>query len=81
MHLQLSDDQARELDALLESTLGDLSYEIAASDNPRFRSALTERRRLLLGLDNHLKAVISADGEGSEVAPVLLIEELAHPGG
>jgi hypothetical protein len=80
MHLQLSEDQARELDALLETTLGDLSYEIAASDNARFRSALSERRRLLLGLDNHLKAVISADDDETE-APVLLMEELAHPGG
>jgi len=81
MHLQLSDDQARELDALLETTLSDLSYEIAATDNPRFRSTLNERRLLLLGLDNHLKAVISADGDATMPAPVRLIEELAHPGG
>jgi hypothetical protein len=47
MELSLDDKQAEELRRLLTQVLGDLSSEIAATDNPEFRRSLRERRDLL----------------------------------
>ena len=45
--LHLGKDAAEVLSSALRSTLGDLSQEIADTDNPVFRKTLLERRRLL----------------------------------
>ena len=45
--LHLGHDAAEELASVLSSVLGDLSSEIANTDNAAFRRALLERRRLL----------------------------------
>jgi hypothetical protein len=50
--LILTDDEAAELLDLLDGSLGDLSSEIADTDNPSYRLALKERRV-------HLQAVRS----------------------
>jgi len=50
MELSLDDEQAEELHRLLTQTLGDLSSEIAATDNPVFMRALRERRRQLCAI-------------------------------
>ncbi len=47
MHIELTVEQCAELQRLLESSLGDLSTEIAATDNHEFREGLRERRRVL----------------------------------
>jgi len=55
--LTLDDLQADELRALLDQALGDLSYEITATDNPSYRAALRQRREALAAaraqLDHH----------------------------
>ncbi len=45
--LELSEAQAAELRRVLAEVLGDLSHEIAATDNPGVRTNLVERRHLL----------------------------------
>jgi len=52
MDLRLTDDEATELRDLLDGSLGDLSSEIADTDNPSYRLALKQRRV-------HLQAVRS----------------------
>jgi len=52
MDLRLTDDEATELRDLLDGSLGDLSSEIADTDNPSYRLALKQRRV-------HLRAVRS----------------------
>lgn len=44
MNVQLTEDQARVLRAVLDDVLGDLSTEIADTDNPSFRASLETRR-------------------------------------
>ncbi len=48
--LHLASDAAQELASVLRSVLGDLSSEIADTDNAIFRRTLIERRRLLEGI-------------------------------
>jgi hypothetical protein len=55
--LQLSDDQAHELGTLLDGVLGDLSHEIAATDNAEYRLRLRERRDLLTAIRSGLEAL------------------------
>jgi hypothetical protein len=55
--LQLSDDQAQELRTLLDGALGDLSHEIAATDNAEYRLRLRERRDLLTAIRSGLEAL------------------------
>ena len=50
MELTLTDEEATELRDLLDGSLGDLSSEIADTDNPGYRLTLKERR-------THLQAV------------------------
>jgi hypothetical protein len=75
--LELTEEQAGELKALLEGALRDMSHEIAATDNPEYRSALNGRRRTLA-------AVVDALAHpGTETAPHgadALTRELSHPG-
>lgn len=44
MELTMSEAEAVELRDLLDGSLGDLSSEIADTDNPSYRLALKERR-------------------------------------
>jgi hypothetical protein len=45
--IRLTDDQAAELESMLSEVLGDLSSEIAGTENPSYRHALNRRRDLL----------------------------------
>ena len=47
MLIELNEDQCSELQRLLESSLGDLSTEIAGTDNFEYRQGLRERRSVL----------------------------------
>ena len=49
-NLLLGQNAAEELASILRSVLGDLSSEIADTDNPAFRRGLLERRRVLEGI-------------------------------
>ena len=49
-NLHLDQDAAEELASVLHSVLGDLSSEIADTDNAAFRRSLLDRRRLLEGI-------------------------------
>jgi len=64
MDLHLSDEEARELRATLESALGELHMEIANTDNAAFRRALTERRVLLEGLLSRLALPVAVTPPG-----------------
>jgi hypothetical protein len=45
IELHLTTAEAEELLLLLDQALGDLSFEIADTDNPEVRDGLKERRR------------------------------------
>jgi hypothetical protein len=47
MVIELTEEQCAELQRLLESSLGDLSTEIADTDNAQYREGLRERRTVL----------------------------------
>jgi hypothetical protein len=47
MLIEVSEEQAGELHTLLESALGDLSSEIAGTDNAEYRQGLRQRRTVL----------------------------------
>jgi hypothetical protein len=47
MLIELNENQCAELQQVLEQTLGDLSTEIADTDNPQYREGLRERRAVL----------------------------------
>ena len=57
MELTLTDAEASELRDLLDGSLGDLSSEIADTDNPGYRVALKERRERLRSVRDKLAAV------------------------
>ncbi len=57
MDLVLSEDEAIDLRTLLDGTLGDLSMEIADTDNPALRVALKERRDRLRGVRQRMAAL------------------------
>lgn len=88
MELNLSDEQADELRDLLDQVLGDLGYEISATDNARFRSGLRTRRTTIV----EIRELLGAGGERAAepkyrlesntytMSPIALEEELAHPG-
>jgi len=56
MELHLDETQARELHTLLADALGELSSEIADTDNPSFQRMLRDRRQqlqaILQGIDS-----------------------------
>ena len=54
MDLHLEDDQIEDLHNLLLQVLGELSSEIADTDNPSFQRALRERRRRLQSIAQQL---------------------------
>jgi len=47
MHIDLSDEEADALRSVLNTTLRELSYEIASADLPSYRLMLRGRRALL----------------------------------
>jgi len=47
MRIELTDQQAADLGDLLRGALGDLSVEIAATDNAEYRKGLRERQASL----------------------------------
>jgi hypothetical protein len=57
MELTLDDEQAEELHRLLTQALGDLSSEIADTDNPVFKRTLRERRQQLHAIGVQLGSV------------------------
>jgi hypothetical protein len=57
VNLDLSREQTDELRSLLDEVLGDLSAEIAATENPTYRSSLGHRRSLLIDIRDRLDAV------------------------
>jgi hypothetical protein len=61
--LHLTAIEADELLLLLDGAVGDLSFEIADTDNPEFRDGLRERR-------NRLSAVRAALLANRTVSPV-----------
>jgi len=62
MELTLTDTEATELRDLLDGSLGDLSSEIADTDNPSFRLALKDRRDRLRSVRDKLAGVGQAVG-------------------
>lgn len=50
MKIELTDAQAADLAELLRGALGDLSSEIAATDNAAYREGLRDRRASLEGV-------------------------------
>ena len=57
MELTLTETEATELRDLLDGSLGDLSSEIADTDNPSYRLALKERRDRLRAVRDKLSGV------------------------
>jgi hypothetical protein len=57
MELTLTDTEATELRDLLDGSLGDLSSEIADTDNPTYRLLLKERRTRLQAVRAQLAGV------------------------
>lgn len=47
MLIELTEAQCAELQSLLENALGDLSSEIAGTDNAEYREGLRQRRDVL----------------------------------
>lgn len=54
MMIEFSEAQRSELQELLRSSLGDLSTEIADTDNPSYRNGLRDRREILQSVLNLL---------------------------
>jgi len=57
MELTVTGPEANELRDLLDGSLGDLSSEIADTDNPSYRLALKERRTRLQAVRAQLEAI------------------------
>ena len=59
MELTVTEAEATELRDLLDGSLGDLSSEIADTDNPSYRLTLKERR-------DHLRSVLDKLAGGGQ---------------
>ncbi len=62
MELSVTEDEAVELRDLLDGSLGDLSSEIAATDDPSYRLHLRARRLRLQAVRDQLAGVGPATG-------------------
>jgi hypothetical protein len=60
MKIELNDEQVADLGQLLRGALGDLSSEIAATDNPAYRDGLRARRASLEGVLAQLGSEVGA---------------------
>ena len=56
MTLELTDGESETLGALLDDVLGDMSTEIAHTDNPSYRAELSRRRDALREVRRKLAA-------------------------
>ena len=57
MNLDVSQEDAEELRVTLEQVIGDMSSEIADTDNPAYRRALQARRERLRSIRSKLDDV------------------------
>jgi len=62
MELTVNDAEATEMRDLLDGSLGDLSSEIADTDNPTYRLALKDRRARLQAVRAQLEGAGLAVG-------------------
>ncbi|MFZ0251470.1 MAG: hypothetical protein WAL61_16110 [Acidimicrobiales bacterium] len=62
MKIELTDEQVENLGELLRGALGDLSSEIAATDNPAYRDGLRARRVALEGVLTQLGSGVGVQG-------------------
>jgi hypothetical protein len=69
LELQLTKDQADELDSLLDAYLRELSHEITATDNPQYRASLKTRRARLAEVAEALRLLIQGPPAGREGQP------------
>jgi len=60
MKIELNDEQVEDLGQLLRGALGDLSSEIAATDNAAYRDGLRARRVSLEGVLAQLGSEVGA---------------------
>jgi hypothetical protein len=60
MKIELNDEQVEDLGQLLRGALGDLSSEIAATDNAAYRDGLRSRRVSLEGVLAQLGSEVGA---------------------
>jgi hypothetical protein len=62
MRIELTDEQVTDLGELLRGALGDLSSEIAATDNPTYRERLRARRASLETVLTQLGSEVGVEG-------------------
>jgi len=60
-HLDLNPEQRATLVELLESSLSELSFEIADTDRMDFREGLKRKREVLKGIHDGLKSLDEPD--------------------
>ena len=81
MHLELTIEQAQALNKLLEQSLRELSHEIAATDNAKFRADLSEYRDCLVEVSGALNPLLTgAPGVSPSPPAPGFVRELAYPG-
>lgn len=56
VHLDLSAEEAQAMLGVIDEVLGELTHEIAATDNAAFRAQLTRRRELIRKVRGGLEA-------------------------
>ena len=61
MHVNLTDDQVDELQSVLQSTIKEMSHEIADTDNSLYRAGLLERRDQLQEVASSLRPLHEGD--------------------
>jgi hypothetical protein len=62
VHLELTDEQAQTLLSVLDEVLGELTSEIAATDNASYRASLSHRRDLI----RQIRSGLGADPTGPD---------------
>ncbi len=83
MHLKLTVEQAQALNTLLEQSLGELSHEIAATDNAKYRADLSEYRDRLVEITAALSPLLREVPGVSPPPPAPasgFVRESAYPG-
>jgi hypothetical protein len=76
MRLELTKEQAQELEGLLAVTMSELSHEIAATDNASYRAELRARRERLFEIAEALETGLAS----TQSVPEELVRELSRPG-
>jgi hypothetical protein len=80
MKLEISQEQAREILTLLDDTLREMSHEIAATENPTYRSGLIARRQLLSEVERAMRASVVASAHLDPPDGEVLVRQMARPG-